>query len=114
MPTAAIPISKYGAVVSSYGQSYTAFINLYRADGSIAGQLRFYPPESTPPPNTANNPNFPSAGYASLSYPSSALPSVIDILRNEKPIYLSWYDVTPPYGTIGTSAGEPVGEGEGV
>jgi hypothetical protein len=51
-------------------------------------------------------------GKYGLYYQRSALPEVIDMLRNEKPIYLHWV----PEGTNNTRLStqvEMVGEGEG-
>jgi hypothetical protein len=48
-----------------------------------------------------------------ISYPYEELPSVVDVLRNEKPVYFTWYDYRPErcFGAVGT-AREVVGESE--
>ena len=45
-----------------------------------------------------------------LWYRRALFPSVIDMIRNEKPIYLHWDDATGQ-GYVSTST-EPIGEGE--
>lgn len=54
-------------------------------------------------------------GYPLLSYSSASLPSIVDILRNEKPVYFVWYDYRPTrcFGAVGT-AREPTGENEAL
>jgi hypothetical protein len=52
-------------------------------------------------------------GYPLLCFRAGALPAIVDVLRNEKPLFLTWFDysATRRFATIGTSR-EPVGEAE--
>jgi hypothetical protein len=109
MPAGTVAIDKYTVSVASNGYSFPAGVFLYRADNTLCGFLRFYGPETTPPSNNAPS-SFPSSGYIQLYYPISSFPSVMDILRNEKPLNLIWL-ATPPAGVI-TTGTEPVGEEE--
>ena len=56
------------------------------------------------------------APYIILSQPIANLPVLLDILRNERPLYVRGYQATEggPVSTFfGTATDEPVGEGEG-
>lgn len=55
-------------------------------------------------------PNDRNQDYIRMSMPISMAHSVIDMLRNEKPIFLEWQDRLKN-AFLGTSQ-EPVGEGE--
>jgi hypothetical protein len=51
-------------------------------------------------------------GHPIVSYPAATLQSVVDILRNEKPLYFTWYDYSPRrFAAIGTTR-ESIGETE--
>ena len=54
--------------------------------------------------------NTVSAGIHYFYYPESMFPIVLDVLRNESPVYFSW-NATNCLGSITTSS-EPVGEEE--
>lgn len=51
-------------------------------------------------------------GTIILNYPLSLYSHVVDILRNEKPVFVRFKDGEPTSGSIDTSV-EPVGEGTG-
>lgn len=111
MPSGTVEISKYLLSTYSNGYESPALIALHRANGTLLAWLRFFPPESTMPRNTVSS-RFPSSGYAMVSYPISSYAATVDILRNEKPVYFYYNDGSSPYGTVSTSAQEPVGEEE--
>ena len=52
-------------------------------------------------------------GVSSIECPCRLTPAIMDVLRNEKPVYFTFYDYRPMrlFGAIGT-AREPVGEAE--
>jgi hypothetical protein len=114
MPYTPNEIHSYDIIVNSDTQpnGRTAIVNLYGAGGEkivkIAA-LEFYPPGS---PHAITEFK-PQLGFPVVSYPSTALASVVDVLRNEKPVYFTWCDVPPDHwGSLGTRR-EPVGEAEG-
>ncbi len=70
------------------------------------GQVVFLPDGETLPHDIAQN------GDISLYYHLQDFPNILDILRNENPVYLSWTGPNPGQENgIWTSA-EPAGEGE--
>ena len=99
-------IKDYGILVYGSPQGYQtnrSQISLYGADGKTVAFLRF------------NDPgmffeNDSLLGDIILMHlPSSMFQSVLDILRNESPVYIYW---AQNRGFLSTSS-EPVGEGEG-
>lgn len=113
MPAGMVTINRYSIRIYPHGMNHQAYIRLYRTNGTLAGILRFYPPESTMPSHSVSS-SFPTSGYGTVNYPFSELACVIDLLRNEKPIYFCWVDstsTTTAYGYVGTDQ-EPVGEEE--
>ena len=84
-------------------------MDLFDAGGKTLASLRFFTPGSLLAPNEFRA----DWGYPLVSYPFTALASVVDILRNEKPLYFTWFDYMPVrcFGAVGTSR-EPVGEAE--
>jgi len=79
--------------------------------GKNVGKLIFNPSGTILP--SPSNPN----GIITLYYHLEDFQKIIDVLRNEKPIWLSFTCISSPLGS-GTSYGvlqtgaEPVGEGE--
>ena len=68
-------------------------------------QINFYPDSKNLPENHYDKRN----KLVYLRYPMSMYPNVIDLLRNEKPIYFS-YSESLKMGHIRTGK-EPIGEG---
>jgi hypothetical protein len=93
-----------------YSSNNPPEINLSSASKCV-GKLVFKPNGSILPPPT--NPN----GIVTLYYHLEDFQNIIDVLRNEKPVWLSFASITSPVGS-GTSYGgirtgkEPIGEGE--
>jgi hypothetical protein len=105
-------IARYSVSVTSDGdpgqRAATAY--LYGATGNTIAFINFYLAGTTPPANMFRT----DLGFPIINYPAATLPSVVDILRNEKPLFFTWFDYTTSrFGTIGTSR-EPVGETEPV
>ena len=100
-------VKKYAATLfSGTNLRFNQRIFLYRADGNFAAEVYFYEEGVTMPP-----PSGPAAsGSITLTYRSNRFDSVMDILRNEKPVYV-YYDEGGGNGGIATHV-EPVGEGE--
>jgi hypothetical protein len=82
-----------------------ALIKCYYKDDFLV-QLNFYPDNASLPENHYDKRN----KLVYLRYPLSMYPNIIDILRNEKPIYFS-YSQNLNMGFIRTGK-EPIGEGD--
>jgi hypothetical protein len=110
MPATTKEIANYSVSIYSNAEPghMSAAVLLFDKTGKRVAFLRFYPPDATSPANELR----PDLGYALVSYPQSALSAVVEILRNEKPLYFIWHDDVPGrcHGAVGTSR-EPVGEG---
>lgn len=111
MPVTTKEINKYAESIISDAEpnKFAATVWLFDAAGNVIAFLRFYLPGIP----LARNEFRTDLGYPLVSYPSTALSSMVDILRNEKPLYFTWYDYMPVrcFGAVGTSR-EPIGESE--
>jgi hypothetical protein len=111
MPVTTTEIKKYSVSVISDGEPnrFAAAVLLFDAAGKVIAFLRFYVAGVELPANELRA----DLGYPLVSYPASPLGSVVDVLRNEKPIYFTWHDYSPArcFGAVGTSR-EPIGDGE--
>lgn len=67
------------------------------------GLIRFWDPGMTPAADSESN------GMITMHLPSATLQSVLDVLRNEKPLNFHFPKNT---GFLETQGSEPVGEGE--
>ncbi len=74
-------------------------------DEDFVVQINFYPDGKSVPVNSYDKRN----KLVYLRYPLSMYPNVIDLLRNEKPIYFS-YSENLKIGYVRTGK-EPIGEG---
>lgn len=83
-------------------QTNRAQIALYGSDGETAAYVRFNDPDMT-----FENDNV-GGGIIRMHLPSAMFQNVLDVLRNEKPVYISF---SKGRGFLSTST-EPVGEGE--
>jgi hypothetical protein len=83
-------------------QTNRAQIQLSKADGKTAAWLRFNDPGMT------FEDDYESNGIIRMHLPSTMLENVIDILRNEKPVYIYF---AQGRGFLATSK-EPIGEEE--
>ena len=117
MPTTTTEIARYEANVVSRSEpnGFAATVWLYRVDGSLLAFLRFYRDGV----GMATNEFRSDLNAAMASYGFDAYPPIVDLLRNEKPVYFRWFDysATHPgrvFGVVGTSSSEPVGEEEGA
>ncbi len=84
------------------GSTIGAFIHCYNANTNVMSCV-FYNDEDNVPANS-------SGTRVNLYYPYSKLSDVLDILRNEKPVYFGFIESTK-VGYVATKK-EPVGEGE--
>lgn len=83
-------------------QTNRAQIALYGPDGKTAAYVRFNDPGMT-----FEN-DYENSGIIRMHLPSSMFENVLDVLRNEKPVYIYY---AQNRGFLSTSK-EPVGEGE--
>jgi hypothetical protein len=113
-PITSTPIAKYSANVISPGDpnQFAATVWLFRENGSLLAFLRFYRGGVTMAPNQYRQ----DLNAAEVSFRFDAYPSVIDLLRNEEPVYFTWFDYSANvpgrlFGALETSR-EPIGEHE--
>jgi hypothetical protein len=113
-PITSTEIATYETNVISHGEpnQLAATVRLTKADRSMIAFLRFYRPGSALAPNEFRQ----DLNAAIVSYWLDALTPVVDVLRNEKPVYFTWFDYSAQvpgrmFGVVGTSL-EPVGEQE--
>ncbi len=81
--------------------SATGHIKLWDRAGKPIGQLYFVG-DDKPPESTC------SEGFYRFYYRQHDYPAVVDMLRNEGPVYARWFNTS---GALTTST-EPIGEGE--
>lgn len=100
-------VAYYAGAKNVAGYPYQAIIGLRDDSDGLIGAAYFHH-------NTTSMPNADTqkgSGYISCHYPAKDYPHVLDLLRNEKPVYVE-FEVRPGnIANIRTSA-EPVGEGE--
>ena len=73
-----------------------------KAGGKYIGQLIFHPDQSALPPDTQN-------GQTNLHYHLEDLQNILDLLRNEKPMYLLFSGSGPGFENGIKTTPEPVG-----
>jgi len=107
-----IEIKKYDAAYyagarNSAGYSYRAIIGLRDENDGLIGAAYFHRDATTLPVTDTRK----SSGYISCHYLAEDYSQVLDLLRNEKPVYVEFDVHLGNMANIRTSA-EPVGEGE--
>lgn len=114
MPITTTQVANYSADVVSPGDpnQLAATISLFRADSSTLAFVRFYRAGTTMAPNQFR----PDLNAALVSFSYDAFAPMVDLLRNETPVYFTWFDYSAQvpgriFGVVGTSR-EPVGEAE--
>ncbi|MEO1449785.1 MAG: hypothetical protein AAFV07_09645 [Bacteroidota bacterium] len=85
------------------GTGIRAHIHLFDSQNKMVGRIDFYDPKLTLPADRND-------GMIHMSMSADQIHAVVDVLRNEKPIYLQWQK-TLQNAYLGTGQ-EPVGEGE--
>ena len=99
-------VGYYGGGNNSKNYNYKAIIGLRRDDNSLIGAAYFHRDWSTLPDTDSMS----DSGYIYIHYLESDFPRILDLLRNEKPVYVryvSGWDMA----SIDTYM-EPVGEEE--
>jgi hypothetical protein len=111
MPVTSTEIATYSVNCISLGDpnKFAATLTVFDVSSKPLAFWQFYTDAS----QAASNEFRDDLGYPLISAPAASLPSILDVLRNEKPVYFTFYDYRPVrlFGAIGT-AREPVGEGE--
>ena len=103
-------IEKYSSVL--FGKSYSASasvgqIMMYDTNNRFRGYILFYPDDVELPNNTESVIN--GVEWCRIQMHRSEFHSVVDMFRNEKPIYVYFFNPTSAYIRTGL---EPVGEEE--
>ena len=100
-------IKSYRIFLDSGSQKHRSFttINLYDNTDEVIGVLQFFEKEGEIPEPMDFDPFY-------ILYPISKFPYIVDILRNEKPLFVGYCENKfGKYGRICTGR-EPVGEAE--
>ena len=107
---AAEEIKKYQvAYFGAKAGTYRAFIWLLRDDNTRIGGVLFHQNASTIP---ANDSRLAAEGTILCNLPCEDLPHVLDILRNEKPVFMEFVaGAARQYAMIYTQF-EPIGPGD--
>lgn len=103
------PVSSY--VITLYGSTGFGWIQLTHGARAV-GYIYF---EQNPTDSGRFGGSDPENPYIVMSQPIQNWQLILDVLRNEKPLYIRGYQATEggPVSTFfGTSTEEPVGEGE--
>ena len=109
---AIMDVKKYDVAYYAGGKNaaaypYRAIIGLRDENDKLLGAAYFHHFATTMPIGDTER----ASGYISCHYMAADYPQVLDLLRNEKPIYVEFEGNIGNIGSIRTSA-EPVGEGE--
>jgi len=100
-------VAYYAGGNNAGGYAYRAIIGLRDDNNRLIGAAYFHHNSTTLPSGDTQN----ASGYISCHYLATDYPQVLDILRNEKPVYVEYVQRAGNVANIRTSA-EPVGEGE--
>ena len=100
-------IAYYGGGKNITGYKYRAIIGLRRQDGVLIGAVYFHRSSKTLPDTDALG----TSGQVNYHYRVEDFQHALDILLNEKPVYLCYVVDGWNIGSISTSM-KPVGEGE--
>jgi hypothetical protein len=109
---AIIEIKKYDVAYYAGGKNgaaypYRAIIGLRNESDGLIGAAYFHNDAKTMPLGDTQK----ASGYISCHYLAQDYPQVLDLLRNEKPVFVEFEGRPANMANIRTSA-EPVGEGE--
>ena len=100
-------VSYYGGGKNVSGYNYRAIIGLRKEDGTLLGAAYFHDNPNTMPDSDSQS----ASGYVYCHFLSEHFAKIMDLLRNEKPVYLEYVAGSWKHARITTSL-EPVGEGE--
>ena len=100
-------VAYYAGAKNINNYPYRAIIGLRDENDALLGAAYFHHSSATMP----NADTQKATGYISCHYLAEHYSQVLDILRNEKPVYVEFEVKAGNVANIRTSA-EPVGEGE--
>lgn len=100
-------VAYYAGGKNTGGYPYRAVIGLRNDNDGLIGAAYFHRNATTMPATDTRK----ASGYISCHYLAEDYPRVLDVLRNEKPVYVEFEVLPGNIANIRTSA-EPVGEGE--
>lgn len=100
-------VAYYAGGKNVTGHPYKALIGLRDDNDRLVGAAYFHHSATTMPTGDTQK----ATGYISCHYLAEDFPHVLDILRNEKPVFVEFEARAGNVANIRTSA-EPVGEGE--
>jgi hypothetical protein len=100
-------VAYYAGAKNAAGYPYRAIIGLRDDHDGLIGAAYFHRDASTLPPSDTSK----TSGYISCHYLAEDYPKILDLLRNESPVYVEFEVHLGNMANIRTSA-EPVGEGE--
>src|SRR5690348_7674543 len=100
-------VAYYGGGRNAAGYPYKAIIGLRDDNDKLIGAAYFHHDPRTMPSRDVQK----ASGYISCHYMAADYPQVLDLLRNEKPVYVEFEASAGDIASIRTGA-EPVGEGE--
>jgi hypothetical protein len=103
VPDEVVQIAKYTYYCLSSRDEDDVAMYLYDAADDVVGRVRVVPDDRPLPPAERH------AGLHTLYYRRAAFHELVDMLRNEGPVYLTWRDESN--AALGTGF-EPVGDGE--
>lgn len=98
-------ISKYAYSYTLTGNDVAAKLSLWKSDSQKVADINFMYEGTAIPAHSIND----DAEYAMLYLPVKNINSIIDMLRNEKPLLLT---LNAPFAFLGTEDLESVGDGE--
>src|SRR4051794_26292194 len=87
MPVTNTQVASYGLEVFSAGDSMAAVVTLFGQTGDTVAFVRFYPEGTPMKPNEYRA----DLGYPLISYPFASWAATVDLLRNESPVYFTWF-----------------------
>jgi len=100
-------IAYYAGGKFASGYPFRAIIGLRREDGSLIGGAYFHRDQGNMPDTDEQT----STGYIWCHYHWEDFPHILDMLRNENPVYVRYVAGSWNLASI-TTMMEPVGEGE--
>ena len=96
----------YYAGGKTEGLRYQAMVGIRDENNKLIAATYFHNDGEVESPAVSKT----ESGMVIMHLPLSAFSRIVDLLRNEKPVYLRFRDGSPPVAAIDTSS-EPVGEG---
>lgn len=100
-------IRHYAGGSNEVGYGYRVIMSLIGNNNTAIGAVFFHRTKDTMPAADSKS----ASNYVSMHYTMDEYPQIVDLLRNEAPLYLNFVEGNFNFGSISTSK-EPVGENE--